>query len=101
GIRDLTVTGVQTCALPIWALGRKRSVVDATGDRRWDVLRPGRFEAPFDERVRHARGVLVREVRLHRDVGTDLLTGRDEQRGLVEIGRASCRERVWRRVGGG
>src|SRR5256886_11575644 len=23
GIRDLTVTGVQTCALPIWSSGRK------------------------------------------------------------------------------
>src|SRR2546430_12132416 len=23
GIRDLTVTGVQTCALPIWAIGQR------------------------------------------------------------------------------
>src|SRR2546430_17049778 len=30
GIRDLTVTGVQTCALPIWSTGASRS----TGRRR-------------------------------------------------------------------
>src|SRR3989475_3838795 len=29
GIRDLTVTGVQTCALPIWAAARTRRCLDA------------------------------------------------------------------------
>src|SRR5205085_6683397 len=34
GIRDLTVTGVQTCALPISAVSRaaERSIIDASGD---------------------------------------------------------------------
>src|SRR2546430_10017745 len=82
GIRDLTVTGVQTCALPISA-----AVLAAH-----DGLRPGRVERPqhLDLLVPHRLG---REVdrRLHRRQREQL-----EQVVLedVEIGRASCRERV-------
>src|SRR5438046_10383186 len=38
GIRDWSVTGVQTCALPIWFFGRKD---DAAGDRPWRDCRRG------------------------------------------------------------
>src|SRR5205085_3920087 len=42
GIRDLTVTGVQTCALPIFA--RRGRVPEAEApDGAWVVLEPGPF----------------------------------------------------------
>src|SRR5437773_11925980 len=68
GIRDRDVTGVQTCALPIFE-GQPRR------------------EDPRD------------------DVGPDVGAERREEhrrraRMDREIGRASCRERVWNEVGG-
>src|SRR5262249_59582773 len=59
GIRDWSVTGVQTCALPI--------LVDGAHDARGDEAGVERLRA---------------------------LVGDAPQR-LREIGRASCRERVW------
>src|SRR5256886_3664504 len=80
GIRDLTVTGVQTCALPIWSYsGRGRRVryrADRIATRR------------IREVVRRCSGceegcAVAQPVRL------------DQIRQLLaEIGRASCRERV-------
>src|SRR5207249_7501841 len=46
GIRDRNVTGVQTCALPIWARGRVR----APGER------PGRDRRQREHRARDRRG---------------------------------------------
>src|SRR5262249_59936554 len=66
GIRDWSVTGVQTCALPI-----------STGSR---IARGG------PARARRGRGRT-----------TPWRPRRERQ----QIGRASCRERVGRRVGGG
>src|SRR5437763_16906166 len=63
GIRDTSVTGVQTCALPIL--------------RRLRLLGLVRQEQEVAEVVPHRRVVGV---------------GGGE---LVQIGRASCRERVW------
>src|SRR2546427_3249619 len=70
GIRDLTVTGVQTCALPIW-LARRPDLVDRAGlllvqrvlDRRlvWLVVRR---ERPVHEARRHEQPALA--VRPHR-----------------------------------
>src|SRR5207245_6613540 len=87
GIRDATVTGVQTCALPISLDGRDQPPEIALGE---EILR-------------------ARLHRLDRDVLAD--RARDEDKGRVgitrsqqgegrraEIGRASCRERV--EVGG-
>src|SRR2546430_7166796 len=49
GIRDLTVTGVQTCALPIWLLVRLE-IAARTHDRRPVVLGYAeRDHVPFDE----------------------------------------------------
>src|SRR6266567_5502143 len=45
GIRDLTVTGVQTCALPISGVPRERILVDPgigfgkTANQNWEVMR--------------------------------------------------------------
>src|SRR2546430_16801213 len=74
GIRDLTVTGVQTCALPI---SRLRAVDQRLAQSGRDQGRQGRPPAPGPmERARR------RAVRLHRAESADR-----------EIGRASCRER--------
>src|SRR5690606_40656976 len=82
GIRDFHVTGIQTCALPIFLLGGGGvpggDIHDATA-RRWTAcgLRPCRD--PLGWPIGGARSVL-----------------------LSEIGRASCRERVsmWAVCGG-
>src|SRR5205085_3135914 len=85
GIRDLTVTGVQTCALPIWS--------------PWSCPRRGR------EGALHARA-------RRKQVGCTAHAGTAQRRGgclrerpcpcrsrlppahRLQIGRASCRERV-------
>src|SRR5205085_5342045 len=76
GIRDLTVTGVQTCALPI--------------SDRPIVWRFSMYHATIADPTL-SKDELYREVRL-------------QLRGLLEgeqIGRASCRERVEVSVGAG
>src|SRR5437762_7022801 len=96
GIRDTSVTGVQTCALPIWPV--RRVVVDDPGERPRGELavRACRQPQPAAER----RAVA------HRDV--DPAVQRPERRRAVvaepggrQIGRASCRERVEGGVVGG
>src|SRR5207248_8247055 len=96
GIRDRTVTGVQTCALPI-SLQRPPRV---TGFMLMDALIAGRFDV-FTDALRHlvlpavtlSLGGLATIVRFTRAGVLDTLQ-QD-----FEIGRASCRERVWS-VGG-
>src|SRR3712207_9508376 len=84
GIRDIGVTGVQTCALPIFAV-----VVLAVTAWFWRVTRPvpGALEP--------LAGMSPRRFRRQTE---------DEREGdlhaLHEIGRASCRERVEISVGG-
>src|SRR5206468_9896443 len=94
GIRDLIVTGVQTCDLPIWN-GRSSTPSNAP------LLEPAvdgalREERPPDlERLPKPlgafEGVLGLPFRSF-DVAT---------RRVQKIGRASCRERGRRRVAGG
>src|SRR2546430_7770678 len=76
GIRDLTVTGVQTCALPISGGGRARRQGRCQGTQRKSLDAPGRR--------REARTV---------GAGTGDWRARPAQRRGPEIGRASCRER--------
>src|SRR5262249_59388041 len=80
GIRDWSVTGVQTCALPIYIVH--------------DVFELGKVEDIVNDMVVQNTPVITR------------LMGREEAiesgaRALFEIGRASCRERVWVSVGVG
>src|SRR5256886_3881148 len=79
GIRDLTVTGVQTCALPIW-LGPAAAAV-VVGQQRDDVADRA-VPDPLD-------GLAVAVV------GAEA-QARDDREALRfgQIGRASCRERV-------
>src|SRR5258706_9765845 len=79
GIRDWSVTGVQTCALPISG-DRAQPARAGHGD---EAERPSQHEAEHDGQ--------------HRDL--DRVDGAlDEERDALddqpEVGRASCRERV-------
>src|SRR5262249_59092613 len=78
GIRDWSVTGVQTCALPIWLAGRAAELVPQEVRAPAGELgtAPGdeRARAPLREAGPQARARLFRRAR-------------------EEIGRASCRER--------
>src|SRR5256884_4966204 len=79
GIRDVAVTGVQTCALPIYAERERRVVVEE--ERRHVIV----------EDEDHYVGLLVVDPLLKR-----LVVPEDWRPGGVvafEIGRASCRER--------
>src|SRR5256886_7901445 len=78
GIRDLTVTGVQTCALPIYVLRGllRRALLLREHPRVEERAEEGREEHHLREDEPHHR---------HTEAAVDL---------QVEIGRASCRERV-------
>src|SRR2546430_7758313 len=78
GIRDLTVTGVQTCALPIFFALRGGGEIAGAGAQL--VLQEEERVGELDRAVLDCRRAV--DARLHRDV-----VG-------MEIGRASCRERV-------
>src|SRR5256886_6943233 len=79
GIRDLTVTGVQTCALPIWR-GAVWLALKALG------LGPGsRLAMP----AYHCGS----EVEAARLAGVEVVFYRVLPTLRAEIGRASCRER--------
>src|SRR5205807_5778199 len=89
GIRGYKVTGVQTCALPIFL------VADDRGDqRRLAAVLTGNAA----DRADHA--VEARVHLLKPQPGRSAKDDTDQPAG-VEIGRASCRERVWSSVGGG
>src|SRR2546430_6762915 len=79
GIRDLTVTGVQTCALPI-------STASSTPEGDAFTFVSGVEEAV--ERAREAAG----DKDVHVMGGADVI--RQTLDAGLEIGRASCRERV-------
>src|SRR5690606_40954588 len=86
GIRDFHVTGVQTCALPIYTiLGQKPR------KRRFSAERPPR-QRPNSPRRTAARPTSSVRPR-------SATTARSRRRPCREIGRASCRERVWTRAG--
>src|SRR5207245_6170272 len=85
GIRDATVTGVQTCALPIY----RRRAQDLEGRR--EVV----GETLDDERVaaeRQVGAVLLAGPHRHEEAGI-ALENETHLVGDKEIGRASCRER--------
>src|SRR5206468_6950908 len=79
GIRDLIVTGVQTCALPIFPAAAPPS----------DRLSP-----------RDGRAASRRSLRLRRAKPPSPQTSTDRAGSTRKIGRASCRERVEMPEGG-
>src|SRR5207237_2031918 len=97
GIRDSSVTGVQTCALPISNLALKQG---------HEVLGPGSL-ARLTEVSRYVYEIANMNFRPGQPfVGTSAFAhkGGMHAHGVArntEIGRASCREGVGRCVGGG
>src|SRR5687767_15427828 len=79
GIRDKLVTGVQTCALPIWrplqACRARAPPAARSGARARERRPPGAAPPPARPAARVPRSSLYLQ-------------------GLRQIGRASCRERV-------
>src|SRR5690606_40440416 len=94
GIRDFHVTGVQTCALPIWLTtssrdhGRRPDTrpTGKTAVEKATVTAPT-VQQPFSNRP----ATTVEKKRLGRPVGAD----RAAEGVVDQIGRASCRERGW------
>src|SRR2546427_9461050 len=88
GIRDLIVTGVQTCALPI-SPRRRRSAPSATGagspPTASGISAAHRVEAEIPEAVGGEPAPVALGAERRRRGGDDAED---------EIGRASCRERV-------
>src|SRR5206468_9102805 len=97
GIRDLIVTGVQTCALPIYLSVLHQSLTRGS-KRRCLELRRQRARVP--ELQVDSVGTGSRRVLTPVDGGQRarrLSVARAAR--AEEIGRASCRERGWSRVG--
>src|SRR5205085_3528492 len=93
GIRDLTVTGVQTCALPIF--GVVRDAIEAARVEREAPIPSG---GPDPYRFADESEFLA----LLRDAGfTEVSVEKiDLTHRVAEIGRASCREKGWMKVRG-
>src|SRR5439155_10465542 len=88
GIRDGHVTGVQTCALPISSCWLPRP---PAGRRTKPTTAPSRADLLAQQELRQLPPHDARVPGGHQRDG----------RGAVEIGRASCRERVEISGGGG
>src|SRR2546427_11209482 len=94
GIRDLTVTGVQTCALPILQRLRDAAVgIDSAGfvsGYRGSPL--GGFDLELWRARKHLEAAKVKFTPgLNEDLGATMVWGTQQTN---QIGRASCRERV-------
>src|SRR5207248_3819998 len=93
GIRDRTVTGVQTCALPIFPWSQITNFVKTnisfTNQRENKTIKGTEIDIArlitWNATNRWLRTVIP---------GGDIAT-------VYEIGRASCRERVWKSGGDG
>src|SRR5690606_41117241 len=91
GIRDFHVTGVQTCALPIWLLAMEYDAIQASlgdNDDESAVVLSNEQEARLQERL---QAVLA----------SSPVFSIEPFVWKNEIGRASCRERAESREDGG
>src|SRR5690606_40618579 len=95
GIRDFHVTGVQTCALPIWV--RAAKLLESRNDLDGAIER---YKRALDEQPMNAAAMAGLR---------DAYATRGDARAAIQlierelehkIGRASCRERAWSAVGG-
>src|SRR2546430_10683431 len=84
GIRDLTVTGVQTCALPIFAGPRMRTFSPSCGEKYWESWR--------DQRIALSR-LVSRTITLAREVngGEGIIRRKCRSRSQKERDRESKR----------
>src|SRR5207237_5456384 len=95
GIRDSSVTGVQTCALPI-----SEAHLAALETAGYDLNPLGKSKMPIPTEVAAYRKLGLKPIPPELREGHDevLLAARGRIPALVsvdEIGRASCRERGW------
>src|SRR5690606_40010135 len=100
GIRVFHVTGVQTCALPIFS-GDERAFcagADLSGMPTDPNLRFDQYRERFNVNPHRQ---LYRTLCFYTKPVISAVEGYCLGGGFEKIGRASCRERVWRRVVGG
>src|SRR5205809_2933197 len=82
GIRDVAVTGVQTCALPIWCRGRQER-------RRRSLCYASRNAQLYPA----TNLIIIAAGERRRQTGCPCHFGENDERSVNKIGRASCRER--------
>src|SRR5206468_4580964 len=91
GIRDLIVTGVQTCALPI-SISSRKIVPSCAPRKRPSASATAPVNAPRtcqkNSDSSRSPGIALQLT------GMNARLARAERRWIAEIGRASCRERV-------
>src|SRR5690606_40445564 len=100
GIRDFHVTGVQTCALPIWPFDSVPATLTLVSSR----VRTSATSYPADGQPVVETGGATQSIATSTglsDAGLFEANLRDERYLPFEIGRASCRERVSATVVGG
>src|SRR5688572_10738905 len=90
GIRDLTVTGVQTCALPICFGGSEALPKTPSQSDPRSVVAQSKLEEDPRLKIMWAGYAFARDFREERGHAHML----DDQTYTEQIGRASCRERV-------
>src|SRR5690606_41007299 len=91
GIRDFHVTGVQTCALPIYDYGGQyaSSPPLMPSGERVDTPHLSWTSEPYRENTLTNFELVASRHRYHTPLSRSIFLG-------AEIGRASCRERVYR-----
>src|SRR5207248_8588270 len=96
GIRDRTVTGVQTCALPISTEGTAASGTATVGALFGGLITYSRsFDVDGSRRVVQARAIAATSAAK----SSFRFSIPSPTTNNTKIGRASCRERVWLEVG--
>src|SRR5207253_8111774 len=98
GIRDGHVTGVQTCALPIFSLVRPWIALSAAAILGWAAASVLAQEGPAPPSKQAIENLATQDA-------TPAPAAEPKQpaasSAAPKIGRASCRERVWSSVVGG
>src|SRR3712207_8054854 len=95
GIRDIGVTGVQTCALPIYHLVEDKMHARAIGPYSLVTQQPLGGKAQFGGQRLGEMEVWALEAYGASNILQEMLTVKsDDVTGRTKIGRASCRERV-------
>src|SRR5689334_24035335 len=100
GIRDGTVTGVQTCALPI-SRRIAHSLKGASANLGADSLAETAAKAEAAIESKQAVAPALEELSQSLNATIAAILAAVPAESPAEIGRASCRERVWITVGGG
>src|SRR5206468_9913167 len=94
-IRDLIVTGVQTCALPIYRSDRAGIIERVVGENRHRLGSAHYSQAAHSDRIEDEAALIFWPRRSHTDaiwIASSLGIGACSPD--AKIGRASCRERV-------